>query len=206
MKYLDFKEEFFDLACFNLNQIYAWQPDFDRKNLTRWLKKGYILRLKQAYYTFSEYLSKPDFELYFANKMYSPSYISLQSALAFYGMIPESVVQITSVSSRKTSSFINQMGEFSYKTIKADFFFGYKLKSISDDKTVKIATPEKALLDLFYLYPFYNSEQEILNLRIDEDFLKNDFNYGLLEEYRQKMNILALDDRLNKFREAYKFI
>ena len=58
MTYLDFRKEFFDHACFHIHQIYAWQPEFDRKNLTRWKNKGYIFRLKQGYYAFSEYLTK----------------------------------------------------------------------------------------------------------------------------------------------------
>ena len=105
MSFLEFKEQLFDLACFNIYQIYAWQPDFDRNNLTRWTKKEYIVRLRQGYFTFSEYKNKPDYFLYFANRIYRPSYISLHSALSFYGMIPEAVVQITSVTSLKTASF-----------------------------------------------------------------------------------------------------
>jgi predicted transcriptional regulator of viral defense system len=204
MTYLKFKKEFFELACFSLQQVYAWQPGFDRNNLTRWIEKGYIFRLKQGYFAFSEYLSKPDYAFYFANKMYSPSYISLQSALAFYGMIPESVVQITSVTSRKTANFTNQMGEFSYKTIKLDLMFGYNLKSIPGGKTMKLATPEKAILDLLYLYPFYNSEQDFLDLRIDEDFLLSEFNSKLLEDFCQTVNKKALNERVDKFLKTYK--
>jgi len=45
MNFLKFKEKLFDLACFNINQLYAWRPDFDRNNLTRWIRKGYIISL-----------------------------------------------------------------------------------------------------------------------------------------------------------------
>ena len=47
MTFLEFKEQLFDLACFNIYQVYAWQPDFDRNNLTRWTKKGYLIRLRR---------------------------------------------------------------------------------------------------------------------------------------------------------------
>ena len=57
MTFLEFKEQLFDLACFNIYQVYAWQPDFDRNNLTRWTKKGYLIRLRQGYFAFSEYKS-----------------------------------------------------------------------------------------------------------------------------------------------------
>jgi len=75
------------------------------------------LQTDNSCYTFSDFLGKPDCAYLFANKMYQPSYISLHSALAFYGIIPEAVVQITSVSSMKTAFFRNPFGEFSYKTM-----------------------------------------------------------------------------------------
>ena len=86
MTFLEFRTEMFDLACFNIYQVYAWQPDFDRNNFTRWVKKGYLTRLRRGYFAFSEYKSKPGYSFYFANRIYRPSYISLHAALAFYGM------------------------------------------------------------------------------------------------------------------------
>jgi predicted transcriptional regulator of viral defense system len=97
MNYLEFKDKMFDLACFSNHQVYAWQPDFDRNNFSHWIKRGLLIRLRQGYYSFPEYLCKPDFSMYFANRIYRPSYVSLHTALAFYGIIPEAVVQITSV-------------------------------------------------------------------------------------------------------------
>ena len=151
---------------------HAWQPDFDRNNLTHWIKKGYIIRLRQGLFAFSEYKNKPDYSIYFANRIYRPSYISLHTALSFYGLIPESVVQITSVTSLKTASFNNDFGEYSYKNIKENLMFGYDLKAMADHRTIQFATPEKALLDLLYLYPFYNNEQEMEELRLDEDYME----------------------------------
>ena len=196
MNFLEFKDKMFDLACFNINQIFAWQPDFDRNNITRWIKKKYIVRLRQGYYTFPEYKNKPDYPIYFANRIYKPSYISLHSALSFYGIIPESVVQITSVTSLKTDFFANEFGEYSYKTIKENLMFGYDLKPISDNRTIQFALPEKALLDLLYLYPFYNNEQEIEELRLDEDYLHNDLNKELFMEFASKFGSKALDRRV----------
>ena len=89
---------------------------------------------------------------YFANRMYRPSYVSLHTALAFYEMIPEAVVQTTNVTTLKTADFQNDLGEFSYKSVREDLMFGYDIKPIADGRTVQLATPEKALLDLLYLY------------------------------------------------------
>lgn len=203
MSFLEFKDKMFDLACFNIYQIFAWKPDFDRNNLTRWMKKGYLVRLRQGYYTFPEYKGQPDYSLYFANRIYKPSYISLHTALSFYGMIPEAVVQITSVTSLKTISFANDFGEYSYKTVKENLMFGYDLKPMLDGRTIQFAKPEKALLDLLYLYPFYDNEQEMEELRLDEDYLHDDLNTKLLVEYTEKFQNKALDQRLKLLFKTY---
>ncbi len=193
----------FDLGCFSVHQVYAWYPDFDRNNFVRWVKKGLLLRLRKGYYTFPEYKSKPDFALYFANRIYRPSYVSLHSALAFYGMIPEAVVQITSVTSLKTASFTNDLGEYSYKNIKGELMFGYELKPIAEGRTLQLARPEKALLDLLYLYPFYNTGEELENLRLDEDFLQDELNCDLLEEYVLKYGNKSLESRVKLLINTY---
>ena len=203
MSFLEFKDKMFDLACFNIYQIYAWQPGFDRNNLTRWTKKGYLIRLRQGYFAFSEYKHKPDYALYFANRIYRPSYISLHTALAFYGMIPEAVVQITSITSLKTASFTNDFGEYSYNNIKENLMFGYELKPIADNRTIQFAAPEKALLDLLYLYPFYDSQQELEELRLDEDYLQEDLNKELLMDSCDKFQSKALDNRVKLLFKTY---
>ena len=193
----------FDLACFNVNQIAAWQPDFDRNNITRWVKKGYLIRLRQGYYTFPEYKGKPGYSLYFANRIYKPSYISLHSALSFYGMIPEAVVQITNVTSLKTSFFSNEFGEYSYNTVKESLMFGYNLMPMTDHRAMQFATPEKALLDLLYLYPFYDNKQEMKELRIDEDYLHNDLDIERLMEYTSRFQSKTLEQRVKLLFNAY---
>jgi predicted transcriptional regulator of viral defense system len=194
----------FELACFNIHQIYAWQPDFDRNNLTRWIKKGHLKRLRQGYFTFPEYRNKPDYSLYFANRIYRPSYISLHKALAFYGMIPEGVVQITSVTSLKTASFTNDFGEYSYHSIKEELMFGYELKPMTDDRIIQFATPEKALLDLLYLYSFYDNKLELEELRLDDDYLHHDLNKNLLMDYSFKFRNKALDHRVKLLFNTYE--
>lgn len=203
MTFLEFRTEMFDLACFNIYQVYAWQPDFDRNNFTRWVKKGYLTRLRRGYFAFSEYKSKPGYSFYFANRIYRPSYISLHAALAFYGMIPEAVVQITSVTTLKTATFTNNFGEYSYKNVKETLMFGYELKSMADNRSIQFATPEKALLDLLYLYPFYDSEQELEELRLDEDYLHDDLNKDLLIDYSIRFQSKALDKRVRLLIKTY---
>lgn len=204
MNFIQFRNKMFDLACFNVNQVYAWRPDFDRNNLSRWVKKGLLIRLRKGYYAFPEYTSRAGYAFYFANRIYRPSYISLHSALSFYGMIPEAVVQITSVTPLKTAYFANESGEYSYKSLKESLFFGYELKPFDDGKTMHIARPEKALLDLLYLYPFYNTIRDMEDLRMDEDFFQETLNKDRLKEYAIQFRNQALKQRAGKLLKAYE--
>lgn len=204
MNYLEFRNQMFETACFNINQVYAWQPDFDRNNFVRWTRKGLLIRLRQGYYTFPEYKSKPDFALYFAGRIYRPSYVSLHTALSFYGVIPESIVQFTSVTSLKTANFTNSFGEYSYKSMQEHLIFGYDIKPIADGRTLQMAKPEKALLDLLYLYPFYNTEQELEDLRFDEDFMLDELDKTLLENYTLQFKNKALEARVQLLLNVYQ--
>jgi len=204
MNYIQFKKEFYDQICFTSNQVYAWLPNFDKNNLGRWVKKGYLLKLKNGFYIFPEQLDQPNINFYVANRMYMPSYISLHTALAFYELIPESVTQTTSVSTLKTKRFNNLTGHFSYKNVKPKLFFGYERLSFSKDKSVLIATPEKAIIDLLYLYKFYNNPNELIELRLNDELLPELINKEIIDSYLQKIDSAALNNRVNMFLRVYK--
>jgi predicted transcriptional regulator of viral defense system len=191
-------------ACFSTDQVYAWQPGFDRNNLSRWTKKGLLIRLRQGWFTFSEYKSKSDFALYFANRIYRPSYISLHTALAYYGLIPEAVTQVTSVTPLKTAFFINQIGEYSYRTIKKELMFGYAIKPLEKSGSLQMAEPEKAILDLLYLYPGYSTEKDLEDLRLDEDYLHSNLNKDLLIDFTNRFKSKALEHRVHKLMSTYE--
>ncbi len=202
MTYFDFRKVFFDIGCFSVHQVRIWHPGFDNNNLTRWTKQRLLVKLRQGFYAFPEYLSDRDFSLYISNHIYKPSYISFHTALAFYGVIPEAVVQITAASSLKTAEFINDFGTYTYKTLREDLIFGYELMPFGD-RTIRFATPEKALLDLLYIYSFYNTPTEIDELRLDEDFMHNELNGERLAEYAVKFGSKALDKRVKNMIKTY---
>ena len=66
-----------------------------------------------------------------------------------------------------------------------------------------LAHPEKALLDLLYLYPFYNSEKELLQLRLDEEFMMEELNKDRLEEYLLRFDNKALNARVKKLKKVF---
>ena len=203
MNFQEFRTELIDSVCFTTNQVYAWQPGFDKNNLGRWAKKGFLIKLRNGYYTFLEYRGKPDISLFLANRIYRPSYISLHTALSFYELIPELVVQITSVTSLKTASFTNPFGSFSYQTVKPAFFFGYESKSLTDGRTWLIAKPEKALVDLLYLYPFYNTPDDFRDLRLDEDLMPESINPEQMLGFAQRFNSKTLVSRTRLLLKTY---
>jgi predicted transcriptional regulator of viral defense system len=203
MNFIEFRKRFLSLASFTTNQVYASYPEFNRNNLVHWVRKGYLIRLRQGYYAFPEYRESTDYTLYFANIIYKPSYISLQTALSFYGIIPEAVPKITSVTTLKTKKFNNDFGEYSYKNIKPDIMFGYELREMNGGRRIMFATPEKALIDLLYLYPFYNTEHELEELRLDESYMEIEFNAERLTEFSDRIGGKALSNRIKLLRKVH---
>lgn len=204
MDFRTFKEGLDRLGCFHSSQIYLRWKDFDRNNLTRWVKKGYLLRLRRDFYVFPEFAVSRDAAFYCANQMYAPSYISLHTALSFYGMIPESVIQVTSITSLKTMFFENQVGEFSYKKVKPSLMFGFEPKMIDKERSILFATPEKALLDLLYLYPFYKTEKDFEELRLDEDFMQDDLDVSRMDAYLEQFDSKSLTSRVALMKKVYE--
>ena len=127
-------------------------------------------------------------------------------------MIPEAVTKITSVTTLKTTNFENKFGQYSYQSVKPDMFFGYKPVLLapntavvnSPQQTWLLALPEKALLDLLYLYPFYDTEEELEQLRLDDYYMTEELNLDRLAEYQQRIGNKALDCRVEKLLKVYK--
>jgi predicted transcriptional regulator of viral defense system len=107
------------------------------------VKKDLLLRIKKGIYA-SSFYPPEDFEI--AGYLYSPSYISLESALNFYGILSQFPYTVTSISPRKTKKFSIGNKEYEYIHIQTDFFWGYDRQ-----KGFLIAMPEKALMDAIYL-------------------------------------------------------
>jgi len=128
--------------------------------ITRNLKSGLFLKLRNNYYMLKD--SNPSLYL-IANKLYQPSYISLESALSHYGVIPEVVYTVTSVTTKPTREFKTPRSVFSYQRVKKSIFSGYSPVSI-EGHVVLLAEPEKALAD--YLY-FVDLKKMSLNDRLN---------------------------------------
>jgi len=114
--------------------------------LERYTKKGFFVRLKGGIYALK--LNYPSAYI-IANKLYKPSYISFETALSYYNMIPEVVHAYTSATAGTTRQFEAEKQVFYYHKIKKPAFTGYKLLKIENEK-VFFAEKEKALADYLY--------------------------------------------------------
>lgn len=153
---------------------------YPRNVINRLLKSGKIIRIKKGLYIFGEnYRREPISLPLLANLIYGPSYISREYALGYYGLIPERVEEITSMTTQKNKEFETPVGRFHYKHINLEAYtVGIDRLPIDNQRCFFIASREKALADLIALQKGIKNESEMLehllkNLRIDEDDLKS---------------------------------
>lgn len=172
-----------------LASIYS-ERKYVRNKISSLEDEGKIIRLKRGLYVASPEFSDKRLSInLIANHLYGPSYVSCQSALAYYGLIPERVYGVTSMTMKHSRKFTNSLGTFDYIRCEQDVFaIGLDMQRESDVSFV-IATPEKALCDLIATTPGLNLRytNEILtwledDIRFDMDeFFK--LNVSILEEY-----------------------
>lgn len=126
-------------------------PQLLRVQLSGWVKKGNIWPLKRGLYMLNPRDSEAKLTPYgVADVLYSPSYISLASAMSYYQMIPERVKTITSITTKKTQSFTNPLGHYTYQHVQPHFFQGFIQKEDEFGLPFMMATPEKAIVDFLY--------------------------------------------------------
>ena len=140
-------------------------------------KNGELIRLKKDLYVNNNVAVSKEL---IANHLYGVSYISLETALSYYGMIPERVYTVRSMTTKRAKTFSSPLGNFEYKTVLADYFcIGIQQEIIENQYAFLIATPTKAVCDMIVTTPNLRLQsvkamQNYLteDLRIDFDFLK----------------------------------
>jgi len=145
------------------------------------LKKGVLIRVKKGLYVFGPEFSRIPFSKeVLANLIYGPSYISLEYALSFYGIIPERVETVTSITCKRNKQFNTPVGNFTYRYLHPQkYSAGIAQHQLDETHYILIATPEKALADFIYL------SCKITGLETD-----GDIQNFLFEDMRFDRNIL----------------
>jgi predicted transcriptional regulator of viral defense system len=138
-----------------------------RMQLSRWVRSGKLIQLTKGLYTLAEpYAKVRPHPFVLANAMKRASYVSLQSALGYYGMIPEHVPTVTSVTTQRPENVETPLGLFAFRHIKRSWFHGYEQRELGSGQKAFVATPEKALLDLIYLTPGADNHDFLVELRL----------------------------------------
>lgn len=154
------------------------------ENLNYWVKKllaqGELVSLKKGLYVSKLYLLgleknpalREDYLEYLANIIRYPSYLSLEYVMAKYGLIPEAVFNITSVTTKSSRTYKNPLGNFIYRHLKEELFFGFEYVEY-EDKKVRVASKAKAIFDFLYFKKFASrallKDDLIQGLRINWD-------------------------------------
>lgn len=152
---------------YDLERLFKASPVAANFFVFRNTRRGLLIRLKKSQkgslYCLAD---NPPNQYLIANRIYEPSYISFDTALSFYGIIPETIYTITSATTKATREFKINNSRFTYYKIKKSVYTGYRpIKYLNE--TVLIAEPEKALADYLYFVELKKRQlnYERLNLK-----------------------------------------
>jgi hypothetical protein len=138
-----------------------------RRQLSRWERGGRLVQLRRGLYALAPpYRKVTPHPFLVANKLVRGSYVSLQSALAYHGLIPEHVPVTTSMTTGRPQRRENPLGSFEYHHVRKDLLTGYRRESLGDGQEALVATPGKALADLVGLVPGADSRAYLSELRL----------------------------------------
>lgn len=167
-----------------------------RNKINSLLNAGELVRVKKGLYVFGPAAAREPFcrEL-LANLIYGPSAISLEYALAYYGLIPERVFTVTSISNKRNKHFSTPVGEFSYRYLHPDkYCIGLNLKEVDEQHRFFIASPEKALADVF----LFSSPKKMKTVMQLKQYLFADLRID--EERLSTLNI----DQMQEINDSYR--
>ena len=149
MKLKDPKSPYLD---FQKLKVALGDDSHPRRSIGLMVKRGEITRIKKGLYVWGEKSNQPFSREVLSNLIYGPSYVSLEYALFFHGLIPERVEVITAVATKKKKEFETPVGLFTYEHLNIEAYpWGISLVEIDQGITCMIASPEKALLDTISL-------------------------------------------------------
>lgn len=197
MKFIEFYNYFQNYPLLERTEIKKIFPDLDPRRLHEWQQKGYLAKVANNFYIFPNKELREEELKFIANRLYRPSYLSLEFALAQYSLIPEAVFGYSSITTRKTKNISTDIGNFDYRKIKRELFFGYNIV-VGDKVNYKLAEPEKALLDLLYLRTDIKTEKELKDLRINHLAYQEEIDQEKLKRYLAYFDSRTLEKKIDK--------
>ena len=149
--------------------------------------EGFLIRLKKGLYVVPPEITGTVLNKYVvSNNIYGPSYISYQSALYHYGLIPEAVITTTAVTFKRSKSYNTPIGTFKYFHVPSNYYsIGFTIASYNDI-SYGIALKEKALCDLIVL----NRDQKLQSKKAMAAFLEENMRVAMEELAGFDMNVI----------------
>ena len=180
--------------------------DFSRHGLIkRAISGGEILKIRRGLYCLAPQFQKKPVSIYsLAQRVYGPSYISLESALSYHGWIPEAVYRCTCVSYRNAKEFATPLAHFSYKHVpQRTFYLGVERCEDENGNVFFMASPAKSLADYVYVHhsDWSGIHEAAENLRIDEQDLIS-VGVGELSELIENYKNSRVKHFLTRWRES----
>ena len=200
MNYIEFRTIFGENNVIDMRNVVTYFNGLDRRRLYEWQKKGYIRKVTNGFYIFADIEINELLLKNIASQIYQPSYIGLESALAYYNFIPEAVFQTISITTQRSKSFRTKVGDFQYRSIKKELFFGYNTV-VFKNGTFLISDPEKTLLDVFYFTPAVDEKDVLEELRLNIDVLRTSLDIEKMRGYLTLFSSLKLDKSFKHLRE-----
>jgi predicted transcriptional regulator of viral defense system len=151
----------------SLLQVGDISPPQLRVQLSRWVRSGKLIQLRRGVYSLAQpYRQVEPHRFAVAQALRKNSYVSLQSALAYHGLIPDHVAAVTCVTTGRTEELSTEVGSFIFRHIAPGYFFGYQQTTVRPEQHAFVATAEKAILDLLYLTPGAEQAAYVHELRL----------------------------------------
>lgn len=171
MKRALFLSHFQNFQFFSTEMVYRLFPNFDKRRLSERKKQWKLISIMRWWRCFTDHERSIQRLFHLSNHLHAPSYISCQSALAWYGLIPESVFATTAITTKKTIIHTTDCGNFFYQSIRPKIFTWYTIIS-HKSYSFSIALPGKAICDFLYYQETYDDTDAFTEWRINIDRLQ----------------------------------
>ena len=182
MKYTEIQQNLETLQVFGISDLKILDDKFNKSKLSDWKKSGYIKQIIRWFYLYGNAKINQNLLFKISNTIYTPSYISLESAFSYYWLIPEQTFGITAISTSKTTRFDSSFSHFTYKKIKPALFWWYQIITVNQTKFL-LAEPEKAIIDYLYLNTHIKWTEDFRWLRINKEVFREKIDEKKLLKY-----------------------
>ena len=182
MTFWAFSNVFGNDRLIDMRNVCTYFNGLDRRRLYEWQKRGLIVKVANNFYVMAGKPLDGAGLKTIACQIYAPAYVGLTSALSWYNLIPEAVFQTTAITTRRNKFITTGLGDFRYRSIKAELFFGISVV-VRDNNHFFMSDPEKTLLDYLYFVPNSDTRETLAEMRLNLDEIRRVVDRQKLRNY-----------------------